>query len=227
VQKTCSSCRRNPYIPLGTLRYVIFVTPTTRTRIAEPTCAQALRDAGLPESGGSVDRDDNCHRACPRRTATGRGSAGAAGETVPGCFWMRRPPSLDPDFRDGSVSGVPDALAPTATLISIAHRPSVAGFHEARVVFQRRMGSAPGTPGARSRGMISVSGHPGRDTGQKRTGRGTAAAGPDAGRGRYERRVACVGLDAAGVRHLERSGASAFSRRIRRMLRRKRPGNMR
>jgi ABC-type uncharacterized transport system fused permease/ATPase subunit len=33
---------------------------------------------------------------------------------------------------------------PTATLISIAHRPSVAGFHEARVVFQR-MGSAPGT----------------------------------------------------------------------------------
>jgi len=28
--------------------------------------------------------------------------------------------------------------------------------------------------------------------------------------GDHERRVACVGLDAAGVRHLERSGASAF-----------------
>ena len=33
---------------------------------------------------------------------------------------------------------------PAATLISIAHRPSVAGFHEARVVFQR-MGSTPGS----------------------------------------------------------------------------------
>jgi putative ATP-binding cassette transporter len=51
--------------------------------------------------------------------------------------------SLDPDSEMEVYQAFRTHL-PTATLISIAHRPSVAGFHEARVVFQR-MGSAPGT----------------------------------------------------------------------------------
>jgi putative ATP-binding cassette transporter len=142
VPKNMFFLPQKPYIPLGTLRYVISY-PHDPASHSRADMAQALRDAGLPNLVDRLDRDDNWPQSLSGGELQRVAVARALLAKPSWVFLDEATASLDPDSEMEVYQAFRTHL-PTATLISIAHRPSVAGFHEARVVFQR-MGSAPGT----------------------------------------------------------------------------------
>ena len=142
VPKNMFFLPQKPYIPLGTLRYVISYPhdPASHNRA---DMAQALRDAGLPHLVDRLDRDDNWPQSLSGGELQRVAVARALLAKPSWVFMDEATASLDPDSEIEVYQALKTHL-PAATLISIAHRPSVAGFHEARVVFQR-MGSTPGS----------------------------------------------------------------------------------
>jgi vitamin B12/bleomycin/antimicrobial peptide transport system ATP-binding/permease protein len=132
---------QRPYIPLGTLRHVI-TYPNDPELHDRKDITQVLRDAGLGHLVDRIDRDDNW----PQSLSGGEQQRVAIARAL-----MAKPSWI---FLDEATSGLDPAgeveiyhtlrtLLPDTTLVSIAHRPSVAGFHEDHVVFDRD-GMAPG-----------------------------------------------------------------------------------
>jgi putative ATP-binding cassette transporter len=142
VPKNMFFLPQRAYIPLGTLRYVI-AYPHNPEVYDHAAMAQALRDVGLPHLVDRLDRDDNW----PQSLSGGEQQRVAVARALlakPSWIFMdEATASLDPDAEVG-VYHTLKAHLPDATLVSIAHRPSVAGFHEGRLVFDRH-GTAPGT----------------------------------------------------------------------------------
>jgi putative ATP-binding cassette transporter len=105
--------------------------------------AQVLRDAGLPQLCGRLDSDENW----PARLSGGEQQRIALARALlakPAWIFLdEATASLDPDAEE-SLYHILKQRLPSATLVSIAHRPSVAQFHEGRLVFKRDEGS-PGT----------------------------------------------------------------------------------
>jgi putative ATP-binding cassette transporter len=132
---------QKPYIPLGTLRYVI-TYPHNPESFARADMVQALRDAGLPQLVDRLDRDDNWPQSLSGGELQRVAVARALLAKPSWVFLDEATASLDPESEMEVYHALKTHL-PGATLISIAHRPSVAGFHEGHVVFQR-IGSAPG-----------------------------------------------------------------------------------
>jgi putative ATP-binding cassette transporter len=133
---------QKPYIPLGTLRYVV-TYPHNPEQYDRSAIAAALRDAGLPNLVDRIDRDDNWPQSLSGGELQRVAVARALLAKPSWVFLDEATASLDPDSEMEVYRALQTHL-PAATLVSIAHRPSVAGFHEARVVFQR-IGTAPGT----------------------------------------------------------------------------------
>jgi putative ATP-binding cassette transporter len=105
--------------------------------------SQVLRDVGLPHLVDRLDRDDNWPQSLSggeqQRVAVARALL-----TKPSWIFMdEATASLDPDS-EAEVYRALKAHLPGATLVSIAHRPTVAAMHEGQIIFQRD-GSAPGT----------------------------------------------------------------------------------
>ncbi len=132
---------QRPYIPLGTLRYVISYphNPDHHDRAA---LGQALRDVGLPNLVDRLDRDDNW----PQSLSVGEQQRIAIARALlakPSWIFLdEATASLDPDS-EIEVYQTLRALLPNATLVSIAHGPAVAELHATQVVFERS-GAAPG-----------------------------------------------------------------------------------
>jgi putative ATP-binding cassette transporter len=141
VPKNTFFLPQRPYIPLGTLRYVI-AYPHDPELYDRATLSQALRDVGLPHLVDRLDRDDNWPQSLSGGEQQRVAVARALLAKPSWIFLDEATASLDPTS-ETQVYQTLKAHLPDTTLVSIAHRPSVAIFHEARVVFQRE-GSGPG-----------------------------------------------------------------------------------
>lgn len=131
---------QRPYIPLGTLRHVI-TYPNAVDAFTDQEIAQALTDAGLPQLCERVAQDDNW----PQRLSGGEQQRIALARALLAkpdwIFLDEATASLDPDAEEDLYRILKTRL-PNTTLVSIAHRPSVAAFHDKRLVFKREEGIA-------------------------------------------------------------------------------------
>lgn len=131
---------QRPYIPLGTLRHVI-TYPNAVDAFSQEEIARALSDAGLPQLVERLDSDDNW----PQRLSGGEQQRVALARALlakPNWIFLdEATASLDPDA-EADLYAVLKARLPRTTLVSIAHRPSVAKFHDQTLVFKRGEGSA-------------------------------------------------------------------------------------
>jgi vitamin B12/bleomycin/antimicrobial peptide transport system ATP-binding/permease protein len=129
---------QRPYVPLGTLRHVI-TYPNAIDAFSQDDMSQVLRDVGLPQLCGRLDHDDNW----PQRLSMGEqqrlGFARAILAKPDWIFLDEATASVDPDAETELYQILKQRL-PNATLVSIAHRPSVASFHERRLNLQREVG---------------------------------------------------------------------------------------
>lgn len=133
---------QRPYVPLGTLRHVI-TYPNAVDAFTDVEMCQVLSDVGLSELVDRLDADDNW----PMRLSMGEqqrlGFARAILARPDWIFLDEATASVDPEAETELYRILKQRL-PNATLVSIAHRPSVAHFHERRLAF-RREGNTPGT----------------------------------------------------------------------------------
>ncbi len=132
---------QRPYIPLGSLKHVI-TYPHAVEAFSHQQIVQALTDAGLPKLCDRVGDDENW----PTRLSGGEQQRIALARALLAkpdwIFLDEATASLDPAAEEDLYRVLRERL-PHATLVSIAHRPSVAAFHDGRLVFQREEG-APG-----------------------------------------------------------------------------------
>jgi putative ATP-binding cassette transporter len=126
---------QRPYIPLGTLRYVI-TYPHSPEEYNRPTIIEALREVGLAHLIDRLDRDDNW----PQSLSGGEQQRVAVARALlakPAWIFMdEATASLDLESEVELYESLKTHL-PDTTLVSIAHRPSVASFHDGKVVLQR------------------------------------------------------------------------------------------
>jgi vitamin B12/bleomycin/antimicrobial peptide transport system ATP-binding/permease protein len=132
---------QRPYIPLGTLRHVI-TYPTDGTHHDRGELGQLLRDVGLPHLVDRLDRDDNWPQSLSGGELQRIAVARALLAKPDWIFMDEATASLDPES-ETEIYQLLKRLLPATTLVCIAHGPSVAAFHDGRVVFERS-GSTPG-----------------------------------------------------------------------------------
>jgi len=117
------------------LRHVI-TYPNAVDAFSEQEIEQALTDAGLPDLCPRIEKDDNW----PQRLSGGEQQRVALARALlakPDWIFMdEATASLDPDAEEALYRVLKQRL-PNATLVSIAHRTSVAAFHDTRLVFKR------------------------------------------------------------------------------------------
>lgn len=127
---------QRPYIPLGTLKHVV-AYPHPPDHYPDAAVTQALRDAGLPALVDLLDRDEQW----PTRLSGGEQQRIALARALLAkpdwIFLDEATASLDPEGEAALYRVLTERL-PDATLVSIAHRPSVAAFHDTHLVFQRQ-----------------------------------------------------------------------------------------
>ena len=178
VPKNMFFLPQRPYIPLGTLRHVI-TYPTDATHHDRGELAQLLRDVGLPHLVDRLDRDDNWPQSLSGGEQQRIAVARALLAKPSWIFLDEATASLDPES-ETEIYQVLRTHLPDATLVSIAHRPSVAELHDGRIVFERS-GHDAGCTDRGGAGMISVRRHLRRHTGQGGSDRRVCRAGPHAG----------------------------------------------
>ena len=145
VQRPAERCLflpQRPYIPLGTLRHVV-TYPLPAERFSRDAIAKALEDAGLPGLMPQLDREENWALQLSGGEQQRVALARALLAKPDWLFLDEATASLDPEAEAQLYQTLKTRL-PHTTLISIAHRPSVAEFHERRLVLQRE-GDKPGT----------------------------------------------------------------------------------
>ena len=133
---------QRPYIPLGTLRHVIAYPQPAQT-YDRATLAKVLADVGLASLADHIDQEGNW----PMRLSGGEQQRIAIARAILAqpdwIFLDEATASLDPEAEAELYRMLRERL-PNATLVSIAHDATVAGFHEQRLVFRREEGK----PGA-------------------------------------------------------------------------------
>jgi putative ATP-binding cassette transporter len=141
VQRPAERCLflpQRPYIPLGSLRHVV-TYPHAHDAYSQEEIAHALQDAGLAQFIARLDDDENW----PQQLSGGeqqRVALARALLTKPDWLFLdEATASLDPESEAALYRTLKTRL-PNTTLVSIAHRPSVAAFHERRLVFRREEG---------------------------------------------------------------------------------------
>ena len=132
---------QRPYFPLGSLRRAI-TYPAAADAYSDAALAAALTDAGLPTLVARLDEDDNWAQRLSGGEQQRLSIARALLLRPDWLFMDEATASLDPAGEAELYRTLRDRL-PDTTLISIAHRPAVAAFHDQAIEFQR----APGQPG--------------------------------------------------------------------------------
>ena len=132
---------QRPYIPLGTLRHVI-TYPKAPDAYPPAEVTQALTDAGLPGLVPLLDEDRNWPQVLSGGEQQRVALARALLAKPEWLFLDEATASLDPESEANLYETLKQRL-PNATIVSIAHRPSVAAFHDRRLVL-RREGDRPG-----------------------------------------------------------------------------------
>ena len=129
-----------PYIPLGSLRHVVCY-PRPASDFTKDDMALALADAGLPALADQLDVDENWSTRLSGGEKQRVALARALLVKPSWIFLDEATASLDPDAETDLYRVLKERL-PQATLVSIAHRPSVAALHETRLDLQRIGGRA-------------------------------------------------------------------------------------
>ena len=131
---------QRPYVPLGTLRHVI-TYPHAEDSFTQEEMSQVLRDVGLPQLCGRLDHDDNW----PQRLSVGEQQRLAFARALLAkpdwIFLDEATASVDPEA-ELELYHILKPRLPNATLVSIAHRPSVASFHNLRLNLKREVGKS-------------------------------------------------------------------------------------
>ncbi len=129
-----------PYIPLGDLRHAVSY-PAPVTAYSHEQVAAALEAVGLADLVAQMDVD----RPWAQRLSGGEQQRLAVARVLLAkpdwLFLDEATASLDPEG-EAALYGVLKQLLPATTIVSIAHRTNVAGFHEQRLVLERRDGGA-------------------------------------------------------------------------------------
>ena len=129
---------QRPYIPLGTLRHAL-TYPAAAEAYPDQAVRQALDEAGLGALAHALDQEENwSHRLSggeQQRLAIAR----ALLLKPDWLFLDEATASLDPEAENDLYRTVRQRL-PETTIVSIAHRESVARFHDAQLVLGRPAG---------------------------------------------------------------------------------------
>jgi vitamin B12/bleomycin/antimicrobial peptide transport system ATP-binding/permease protein len=151
VQRPIERCLflpQRPYIPLGTLRHVI-TYPHAPNVFNHEEITRALEDTGLAQFAPMLDTDDNWAQRLSGGEQQRVAIARALLSKPDWLFLDEATASLDPEAEAALYRTLKTQL-PNTTLVSIAHRPSVAAFHERRLVLNREEGKpgelVPGAP---------------------------------------------------------------------------------
>jgi putative ATP-binding cassette transporter len=129
---------QRPYIPLGSLRHVVCYPSPPETHAPEEIRA-ALVDAGLAQLADHLDDDENWAQRLSGGEQQRLGLARALLAKPDWLFLDEATASLDPEAEAHLYRTLKERL-PGMTVVSIAHRPSVAAFHERHLVFAREPG---------------------------------------------------------------------------------------
>lgn len=131
---------QRPYIPLGTLRSALSY-PEPPDRYTDADVCAALAAVGLGGLAPELDADENW----VQRLSGGEQQRLAVARAVllrPEWLFMdEATASLDPDA-EAELYALLRRHLPSTTMISIAHRPAVAAFHDEQRVFRRHPGEA-------------------------------------------------------------------------------------
>ena len=131
---------QQPYIPLGSLRHVV-TYPNPAGNFPDEDIALALADAGLPALADQLDSDENWAARLSGGEKQRVALARALLMRPDWIFLDEATASLDPEA-EADLYQVLKARLPHATLVSIAHRPTVAVLHDSRLDLQRQEGRA-------------------------------------------------------------------------------------
>jgi vitamin B12/bleomycin/antimicrobial peptide transport system ATP-binding/permease protein len=134
----CLFLPQRPYIPLGSLRHVV-TYPYPPSDFSREDIAHALNDAGLAQLVPQIDHDENW----AQRLSGGEQQRVALARAL-----LAKPDWLFLDEATASLDSEAEAdlyrtlkmRLPNTTLVSIAHGPSVAAFHDRRMVLRREDG---------------------------------------------------------------------------------------
>ncbi len=136
---------QRPYIPLGTLRHVISYPAAGRDLSTQPSlCAGADRCRAAGSLVRVLDRGRKLAAAAVgRRAAAAWRWPARCWPSRTGCSWTRPPPAWIRNPKTELYRILKQRL-PDTTIISIAHRPSVAAHHDEKLTLRR---ATPETPG--------------------------------------------------------------------------------
>jgi putative ATP-binding cassette transporter len=122
---------QRPYLPLGTLRDVV-AYPRGAQAVSDADITAALHSCGLEHLVASLDEE---HRWSQRLSPGEQQRLAFARALINKPDWLfldEATSALDEDL-ERKVYGLVRELLPDTTMVSIAHRPSVTGFHQRRL----------------------------------------------------------------------------------------------
>ncbi|HET7882360.1 MAG TPA: ABC transporter ATP-binding protein/permease [Acetobacteraceae bacterium] len=131
----CMFLPQRPYIPLGSLRHVV-TYPHPSNTYSRDEVAAALRDVGLPDLVPHLDRDEHWAQQLSGGEQQRVAVARALLAKPDWLFLDEATANLDPEA-EAELYRTLKAQLPHTTLVSIAHRPSVAAFHDRHLVMRR------------------------------------------------------------------------------------------
>jgi putative ATP-binding cassette transporter len=134
----CLFLPQRPYIPLGTLRHVACY-PAEANAYPQAAVEQAMRDAGLAGFIPALDEDEPWAQRLSGGEQQRIALVRALLARPDWLFLDEATASLDPESEAQLYRTLKQRL-PDTTIVSIAHRPAVAEYHDERLVFRREEG---------------------------------------------------------------------------------------
>ena len=129
---------QRPYIPLGTLRHAI-AYPEPETQFSDAEVGEVLGLAGLSQLAARLDEDQPWAQILSGGEQQRLAIARALLQKPDYLFLDEATSALDPEAEEALYSALHERL-PNTGIVSIAHRPDVARYHETALRFQRRPG---------------------------------------------------------------------------------------
>ncbi|HUZ64500.1 MAG TPA: ABC transporter ATP-binding protein/permease [Acetobacteraceae bacterium] len=126
---------QRPYIPLGTLRRAI-TYPDAPETASDAACVEVLAACGLAHLLPALDQVDNWSQRLSGGEQQRLAVARAVLAKPDWLFLDEATASLDPEA-EAELYGLLHARLPGCTIVSIAHRESVAALHERKLVLRR------------------------------------------------------------------------------------------
>jgi len=126
---------QRPYFPLGTLRHAV-AYPSAEARFTDAAVVAALEEAGLGHLAARLDEEDNWSQRLSGGEQQRLAMARALLAKPDWLFLDEATASLDPESEAALYTSLRRCL-PDTTVVSIAHRPALADFHDRHLVVRR------------------------------------------------------------------------------------------